>query len=88
LGVDKKFPLTGRSTSKFSRIALHTDAGKKLLIGRGCTIGHRAMLHGCTTEDDMLVGIGAVILNDVTSGPNRSSLPTVWYPSGSASRPE
>src|SRR6266849_2582968 len=47
---------------------LPTDSGKKLLIGRGCTIGHRVMLHGCTIADHVLVGIGAVILNDAYVG--------------------
>lgn len=42
---------------------IHTDAGIPLNIGRRCTIGHQAMLHGCTLEDDVLVGIGARILN-------------------------
>jgi carbonic anhydrase/acetyltransferase-like protein (isoleucine patch superfamily) len=47
---------------------LHTDAGKKLVIGRGCTIGHMVMLHGCTLEDHVLVGIGSIVLNDAYIG--------------------
>lgn len=47
---------------------LHTDFGKKLVIGGGCTIGHKVMLHGCTIEDHVLVGIGSVVLNDAHVG--------------------
>ena len=42
---------------------MHTDPGFPLTIGNGCTIGHRAMLHGCTIGDNSLVGMGAIILN-------------------------
>jgi carbonic anhydrase/acetyltransferase-like protein (isoleucine patch superfamily) len=49
---------------------LHTDMGSPLTIGRNCTIGHKAMLHGCTVGDNSLVGIGAVILNGAVIGQN------------------
>jgi len=49
---------------------LHTDPGYPLSIGRGCTIGHKVMLHGCTIGDHSLVGIGATILNGATIGEN------------------
>jgi carbonic anhydrase/acetyltransferase-like protein (isoleucine patch superfamily) len=49
---------------------LHTDPGLKLVIGRGVTIGHMVMLHGCTIGDDSLIGIGAVILNNAKIGAN------------------
>ena len=42
---------------------LHTDMGYPLTIGRNCTIGHNAILHGATIEDSSLVGMGAIILN-------------------------
>ena len=42
---------------------LHADAGKPLKIGKGVTVGHQVMLHGCTVEDGALVGNQAVILN-------------------------
>lgn len=42
---------------------VHTDPGCPVTVGRGCTIGHRAILHGCTIGDNTLVGMGAVILN-------------------------
>jgi carbonic anhydrase/acetyltransferase-like protein (isoleucine patch superfamily) len=42
---------------------LHTDAGFPLTIGDHCTIGHRAILHGCILEEGVLVGMGATIMN-------------------------
>ena len=47
---------------------MHTDMGAPLTIGRGVTIGHNAMLHGCTVGDYSLIGINAVILNGARIG--------------------
>jgi carbonic anhydrase/acetyltransferase-like protein (isoleucine patch superfamily) len=47
---------------------LHTDMGFPLVIGANCTIGHKAMLHGCTIGDGTLVGMGATILNGARIG--------------------
>lgn len=60
--------IVGENSNVQDGCVLHTDAGKKLVIGRGCTIGHMVMLHGCTLEDHVLVGIGAVVLNDAHIG--------------------
>ena len=49
---------------------LHTDAGYPLTVGEQCTIGHQAMLHGCTIDDNSLIGINAVILNGAHIGKN------------------
>ena len=49
---------------------LHTDPGYPLRIGKNVTIGHLAMLHGCTVGDNSLIGIGAVILNNAKIGKN------------------
>ena len=49
---------------------MHTDMGSPLDIGEGCTIGHRAMLHGCTIGDNTLIGMGATILNNARIGRN------------------
>lgn len=48
---------------------LHTDMGFPLTIGANCTIGHKAMLHGCTIGDGSLIGMGATLLNGSTIGP-------------------
>ncbi|AUH63817.1 gamma carbonic anhydrase family protein [Paracoccus zhejiangensis] len=46
----------------------HTDPGYPLTIGANCTIGHRAILHGCTIGEGVLVGMGATILNGAKIG--------------------
>lgn len=47
---------------------LHTDHGIPLVIGKGVTVGHLVMLHGCTIGDGSLIGIGSVILNRAVIG--------------------
>jgi carbonic anhydrase/acetyltransferase-like protein (isoleucine patch superfamily) len=47
---------------------LHNDPGFPLTVGRGVTIGHQAMVHGCTIGDHSLIGIQAVIMNGATIG--------------------
>lgn len=49
---------------------LHTDRGVPLVVGAHCTVGHRAMLHGCTIGEGSLIGIGATILNNAVIGKN------------------
>ena len=49
---------------------LHADLGFPTHVGENVTIGHLAMLHGCTIEDGALVGIGAVVLNGAVIGRN------------------
>ncbi|MEM8979227.1 MAG: gamma carbonic anhydrase family protein [Pseudomonadota bacterium] len=49
---------------------LHTDMGYPLTIGRDCTIGHSAILHGCTIGDESLIGMGATVLNGARIGKN------------------
>lgn len=47
---------------------MHTDPGYPMSLGRGVTVGHKAMLHGCTVGDYSLVGINAVVLNGAKIG--------------------
>ncbi len=47
---------------------LHTDMGHPLMIGENCTIGHKAMLHGCHIGNGTLIGMGATILNGAKIG--------------------
>ncbi|WP_134495376.1 gamma carbonic anhydrase family protein [Microvirga pakistanensis] len=49
---------------------LHTDMGAPLTVGPGCTIGHRAILHGCTIGENSLIGMGATVLNHARIGRN------------------
>ena len=47
---------------------LHTDPGLPLTLGKGVTVGHQVMLHGCTIGDGTLIGIQAVVLNNTVVG--------------------
>ena len=49
---------------------LHVDPGVPLTIGKNVTVGHQAMLHGCTVGDNSLIGINAVVLNRAKIGSN------------------
>ena len=62
----------GSGTSIQEGSVLHIDAGCPLKIGDNVTVGHQAMLHGCTIEDGALIGIQAVVLNNAVIG--KSSL--------------
>lgn len=60
----------GADTNVQEHTIMHTDPGFPLTIGKGCTIGHRALLHGCTVGDNSLIGMGAVLLNGARIGAN------------------
>ena len=49
---------------------LHTDTGIRLTLGNDVTVGHQAMLHGCTVGEGSLIGIGAIVLNKAVIGRN------------------
>jgi len=51
-------------------VVIHTDEGVPFRIGKGVTVGHQAMLHGCDIGDNSLVGINSVILNHAKIGKN------------------
>jgi carbonic anhydrase/acetyltransferase-like protein (isoleucine patch superfamily) len=57
---------TGRNVQE--NCVMHTDMGYPLRIGAGCTIGHKAMLHGCTIGENSLIGMGATVLNGAVIG--------------------
>ena len=60
----------GADTNVQEHTVMHTDPGFPLTIGQGCTIGHRALLHGCTIGDNSLIGMGAIVLNGAKIGNN------------------
>ena len=62
--------IIGENSNVQDGSVLHTDDGCPLTIGKNVTIGHLAMLHGCTIGDNSLIGIGAVVLNNVIIGKN------------------
>lgn len=47
---------------------LHADPGHPCELGAGVVVGHRAVLHGCRVEDEVLVGIGAIVMNGAVIG--------------------
>ena len=65
---DNELISIGRGSNIQDLSVLHTDPGFPLTIGEGCTIGHRAILHGCTIGDHSLIGMGATILNGARIG--------------------
>ncbi|MDX5351096.1 MAG: gamma carbonic anhydrase family protein [Paracoccaceae bacterium] len=58
----------GRGSNVQENCVLHTDMGYPLVIGPDCTIGHKAMLHGCTIGAGSLIGMGATVLNGAKIG--------------------
>ena len=67
---DNELVTIGENSNVQDGSVLHTDPGSPLLIGSHVTIGHKAMLHGCTVGDNSLIGINAVLLNGVKIGRN------------------
>lgn len=58
----------GEGSNLQDNVAVHCDAGKPTTIGRGVSVGHGAVVHGCTIEDDVLIGMSATVLNDAVIG--------------------
>lgn len=62
--------VVGKGSNVQENCVMHTDPGCPLTIGENCTIGHKAMLHGCTIGDNSLIGMGATVLNGAVIGKN------------------
>lgn len=60
--------VVGADTNVQEQVCMHTDMGYPLTLGTGITVGHQAMLHGCTIGDYSLIGINAVVLNGAKIG--------------------
>jgi len=60
--------IVGAGSNVQEGTVMHTDPGCPLTVGEGVTIGHQAMLHGCTIGDGSLIGIQAVVLNRAVIG--------------------
>ena len=65
---DNELIRIGKGSNIQDLCVLHTDPGFPLTVGEGCTIGHRAILHGCSIGDHSLIGMGATILNGARIG--------------------
>ena len=62
--------IIGENSNVQDGSVIHTDPGCPVNVGKGVTLGHMVMLHGCTIEDDCLIGIGSTILNKAKIGKN------------------
>jgi len=60
----------GAGSNIQENVVLHTDPGLNMIVGKGCTIGHKAMLHGCRIGDNSLIGMAATVLNGSVIGEN------------------
>ncbi|MGF7161779.1 carbonic anhydrase/acetyltransferase-like protein (isoleucine patch superfamily) [Rhodoligotrophos appendicifer] len=60
----------GEGSNVQDNSVLHSDAGCPLTVGRHCTIGHKAILHGCTIGDNSLIGMNATVMNRAVIGRN------------------
>ena len=67
---DNETITVGAGSNVQENCVLHTDMGFPLTIGAGCTVGHKAMLHGCTIGAGSLIGMGATVLNGAQIGKN------------------
>lgn len=67
---DNEWITIGENSNVQDGCVLHTDMGAPLSVGSFCTIGHKAILHGCTIGDNSLIGMGAVVLNHAVIGKN------------------
>ena len=64
-------PITiGAGTNVQEGAMLHVDPGFPLSVGPGCTIGHHAIVHGCTLGENVLIGMGATVMNGAVIEPN------------------
>ena len=67
---DNEWITIGEGSNLQEDCVLNTDMGYPLTVGANCTIGHRAILHGCTIGENSLVGMGATVLNGAKIGRN------------------
>jgi carbonic anhydrase/acetyltransferase-like protein (isoleucine patch superfamily) len=66
--ADTETIAVGERTNLQDGVVVHADPGYPVALGAGVSVGHRAVLHGCTVGDDVLVGMGAVVLNGARIG--------------------
>lgn len=58
----------GKDSNVQDGTIIHTDHGHPVYIGQRVTIGHRAIVHGCTVEDEVMIGMGAIVMNGAKIG--------------------
>lgn len=67
---DNEMITLGARTNIQEHVMIHTDPEFPCTVGPGCTVGHRAIVHGCTLGANTLVGMGAIVLNGARVGDN------------------
>ncbi len=65
---DRDLIEVGEGSNLQDNVTVHGDPGKPTIVGRGVSVGHNAMLHGCVVEDDCLIGMSSTILNGAVIG--------------------
>ena len=68
--ADEDSVIIGEGSNVQDNATVHTGKGFPVRIGKGVTIGHNAIVHGCTVGDNTLIGMGACILNGAVIGEN------------------
>lgn len=68
LRADQERIVVGRGTNVQDNTVIHSDPGRPAILGERVSVGHRALIHGCVVEDDVLVGMSATLLNDARIG--------------------
>jgi len=88
----------GEGTNLQEHVVCHADPGFPLTVGEEVTVGHRAILHGCTVDDGALIGMGAIVLNGARVGAGAligagalvtegREIPPGWLAVGSPAKP-
>jgi carbonic anhydrase/acetyltransferase-like protein (isoleucine patch superfamily) len=65
---DNEWIEVGEGSNIQDNSSCHTDIGFPLTIGKACTVGHNVILHGCTLEDGVLIGMGSIVMNGARIG--------------------
>ncbi|MBB2946964.1 carbonic anhydrase/acetyltransferase-like protein (isoleucine patch superfamily) [Actinoplanes lutulentus] len=73
----------GPGTNLQDGVVVHADPGFPVSVGSGVSVGHRAVLHGCTIEDDVLIGMGAIVMNGAHIGTGSIVAAGALVPEGS-----
>lgn len=68
LRADRDSITVGERSNLQDNVTVHGDPGSPVVIGTGVSVGHGAVIHGCTIEDDCLIGMGATVLNRAVIG--------------------
>jgi carbonic anhydrase/acetyltransferase-like protein (isoleucine patch superfamily) len=77
----------GSGTNIQDGVVVHADPGFAVRVGHGVSVGHNAVLHGCTIGDDSLIGMGAVVLNGAVIGQGCLIAAGAVVPAGSVIAP-